>query len=47
VAAYTAGDGEVATTADLAGEHATVSLSVTVDPGTGQVSQVSVSWEPS
>jgi CubicO group peptidase (beta-lactamase class C family) len=47
VAAYTAGDGEVATTADLAGEHATVSLSVTVDPATGQVSQVSVSWEPS
>jgi hypothetical protein len=47
VAAYTAGDGEVATTAELAGQHAVVSLSVTVDPATGQVSHASVSWEPS
>jgi CubicO group peptidase (beta-lactamase class C family) len=47
VAAYTAGDGETATTAELAGEHATVSLTVAVDRVTSQVSQASVTWKPS
>jgi CubicO group peptidase (beta-lactamase class C family) len=46
VSAYTAGDGESATTAELAGEHATLALSVVVDPLTGAVSQAGVSWQP-
>jgi CubicO group peptidase (beta-lactamase class C family) len=47
VTAYTDGDGEATATAELAGEHATVSLSVGIDPATGQVGQASVSWQPS
>jgi CubicO group peptidase (beta-lactamase class C family) len=47
VAAYTGGDGETATTAELAGEHAAVALSVSVDSATGQVSTASVTWQPS
>jgi CubicO group peptidase (beta-lactamase class C family) len=46
VTAYTAGDGERTTTAELAGQHAALSLSVAIDPVTGQVSQASVTWEP-
>jgi CubicO group peptidase (beta-lactamase class C family) len=46
VSAYTAGDGEAATTAELAGAHATLLLSVAVDPITGALGQASVSWPP-
>jgi serine-type D-Ala-D-Ala carboxypeptidase/endopeptidase len=37
LAAYTAGDGTSAVTAELAGEHATLTLSVTIDPASGQL----------
>ena len=46
IAAYTAGDGETTTTAELAGEHATPALTVDVDPATGQVRRGDITWQP-
>jgi CubicO group peptidase (beta-lactamase class C family) len=46
LAAYTGGDGETTTVAELAGEHAALSVSVTVDPAGGQIRQGDVSWQP-
>jgi CubicO group peptidase (beta-lactamase class C family) len=42
IAAWTAGDGEVTATAELAGEYASTRLTVTIDPGTGHIGSVSV-----
>jgi len=46
VGAYTGGDGEITAITELAGEHATLSLSVAIDHVTGAVAQASVSWQP-
>jgi CubicO group peptidase (beta-lactamase class C family) len=41
--AYTAGNGTSAVTAELAGEHATLTLSVTIDPATGRLLTADIS----
>jgi hypothetical protein len=40
--AYQAGDGAASVTADLVGEHATVALSLLVNPATGELRQADV-----
>jgi CubicO group peptidase (beta-lactamase class C family) len=47
IAAYTGGDGETTTIAELAGEHARLSLTLTIDPAAGQVQQGDITWQPS
>jgi CubicO group peptidase (beta-lactamase class C family) len=47
LAAYTDGDGETTATAELAGEHASPSLTLDVDPATGQVLRGDITWQPS
>jgi hypothetical protein len=40
--AYPAGDGSTSLTAELVGEHATVTLSLLVNPDTGELRQADV-----
>lgn len=44
VGAYQAGNGTAATTVELIGEHATVTLSLLVNPATGELRQVDVTF---
>jgi hypothetical protein len=44
--AYRGGDGERSTTVELEGEHATLALTVGLDPATGELQQAQVSMVP-
>jgi CubicO group peptidase (beta-lactamase class C family) len=44
--ATTAGDGSTTATVDLAGEHASLALSVSVDPATTRLRQADITWNP-
>ena len=44
--ATTTGDGSTTATVDLAGEHASLALSVSVDPVTARLRQADITWQP-
>jgi CubicO group peptidase (beta-lactamase class C family) len=44
--AVAAGDGSTTVTVDLAGEHAPLTLSMSVDPATGRSRQADITWSP-
>jgi CubicO group peptidase (beta-lactamase class C family) len=45
-AAYAAGDGSTSVSVDLAGVHATLTLSVAIEPATNHLRHVDITWRP-